>query len=235
MPSGVAWETFGTANGVESYAEMRRRLAELRHAGPSPDLIGCVVLSELALLNESAYLVAPRDWKRNTVRGEYYNLTEGEGARIWAALIATAPLPVSVSALRVSGGYGQPTTYLPRIGQGAFRLMVMDAYERRCAITSDRTLPALDAAHIRPFHELQSHSVQNGILMRSDIHRLYDQGYVTVTPDLRFRVSPQIRDQFHNGMIYYDLHDRPVTVPGAVEQRPDHTALEWHSSTIYRG
>ena len=113
--------------------------------------------------------------------------------------------------------------------------MVMDAYGRRCAITGEKTLPALDAAHIRPFSELQSHEVQNGILMRSDIHRLFDQGYVTVTPDLRFRVSPQIRDQFHNGVIYYYLHDRPVKVPDAVEQRPDNSALEWHSSTIYRG
>jgi len=126
-------------------------------------------------------------------------------------------------------------SHLPRLGQGAFPLMVMDAYGRRCAITGEKTLPALDAAHIRPFSELQSHEVQNGILMRSDIHRLFDQGYVTVTPDLRFSVSPQIRDQFHNGVIYYDLHDRPVQVPDAAEQRPDNSALEWHSSTIYRG
>jgi putative restriction endonuclease len=236
MPSGVAWETFGAANGVETYGEMRRRLAELRHAGSVDDSVGCVVLSDLSLLNENAYLVAPQDWKRNTVRGEYYNLAEGEGARVWAELMAAAPPSVAVSALQtVPGGYGQPVMYLPRLGQGAFRLMVMDAYGRRCAITGEKTLPALDAAHIRPFSELQSHEVQNGILMRSDIHRLFDQGYVTVTPDLRFRVSPQIRDQFHNGVIYYDLHDRAVQVPDAAEQRADNSALEWHSSAVYRG
>lgn len=236
MPSGIAWETFGPANGVETFAEMRRRLAELRHAGPIDDSVGCVVLSDLALLNENEYLVAPRDWKRNTVRGEYYSLSEGEGARLWGELTAVAPPPVAASALQtVPGGYGQPAIYLPRVGQGAFRLMVMDAYGRRCAITGEKTLPALDAAHIRPFSERQSHEVQNGILMRSDIHRLFDQGYVTVTPGLRFRVSPQIRDQFHNGVVYYDLHDRQVTVPDSAEERPDKSALEWHSSNIYRG
>jgi putative restriction endonuclease len=38
----------------------------------------------------------------------------------------------------------------PRLGQGAFRLLVTDAYQRRCAVTGERTLPVLDAAHIRP-------------------------------------------------------------------------------------
>jgi putative restriction endonuclease len=235
MPSGVAWETFGLANGVESYAEMRERLGDLRRAVPGEDVVGCVVLSELEILKEAAYLDAPRDWKRNTVRGEYYDLTEGEGARVWTELTAVAPPPVAMSALQsVPGGYGRPAMYLPRFGQGAFRLMVMDAYGRRCAVTGEKTLPALDAAHIRPFHSIESHDVRNGILMRSDIHRLFDQGYVTVTPDLRFHVSPRIRDQFQNGVIYYDLHGRPVNVPDGIDQRPDPSALEWHSSTIYR-
>lgn len=235
MPSGVAWETFGLANGVESYAEMRERLASLRRAGPGEDDVGCVVLSEVAVLPQNAQLDAPRDWKPNIQQGQYYDLARDEGARVWAELMAAAPAPVAMSALQqVPGGFGAPAMYLPRLGQGAFRLMVMDAYGRRCAVTGEKTLPALDAAHIRPFHDTASHEVRNGILLRSDIHRLFDQGYVTVTPDLRFRVSSQIRDQFHNGLIYYDLHDHAVRVPDAVDQHPDTSALEWHSSTIYR-
>jgi putative restriction endonuclease len=234
MPSGVAWQTFGIANGVESYAEMRQRLGDLRH-GVGDDSVGCVVLSDLALLEPDAYLAAPRDWKRNTVRGQYYDVDEGEGARIWAELRAVAPPEPRVSALQTAPSrYGRPTLYLPRLGQGAFRLMVMDAYARRCAVTGEKTLPALDAAHIRPFHEVESHEVRNGILMRSDIHRLFDQGYVTVTPDLRFRVSSQIRDQFHNGLIYYDLDDRQLNVPHDADQRPDRSALDWHNSQVYK-
>lgn len=235
MPSGVAWETFGIANGVGSYAEMRGRISALRAAGSNDDFVGCVVLSELAILDEDRYIPAPSDWKPQTQRGRYYDLTEGEGARVWAQLTATAPAPIGASPFKtVPGGYGKPGIYLPRLGQGAFRLMVMDAYRRRCAITGEKTLPALDAAHIRPFHDVESHEVQNGILMRSDIHRLFDQGYVTVTPDLRFRVSSQIRDQFHNGLIYYRFEDQPISVPEAAEQQPDISALEWHSSKIFR-
>lgn len=91
MPSGVAWETFGLANGVESYAEMRERLGDLRRRGPRQDVVSWVVLSELEILQEAAYLDAARDWKRNTVRGEYFDLTEGEGARVWAELAVVAP------------------------------------------------------------------------------------------------------------------------------------------------
>lgn len=172
---------------------------------------------------------------RNTVRGQYYDLAQGEGARIWTQLTAVAPVQTAVSPLlHVPAGRGAPAVYQPRRGQGAFRLMVMDAYERRCAITGEKTLPALDAAHIRPFRDVESHEVDNGILLRSDVHRLFDQGYVTVTPDYRFRVSSRIRDQFHNGLIYYDLHDRPIRLPSSNTQQPDVAALEWHSSQIYR-
>ncbi|MBD5657047.1 MAG: HNH endonuclease [Candidatus Eremiobacteraeota bacterium] len=175
MPLAVAWETFGAANGVQSYGEMVRRVSSLRHSESTDDRVGCVVLADSILLDRSAWITAPADWKPNIVRGAGYDLSVGEGARIWnqlRALTATAPLRSPI--LSVPGGVAAPTLVTPRRGQGAFRLMVMDAYERRCAITGERTLPALEAAHIRPFSEHQSHQVRNGILMRSDLHRLYD-------------------------------------------------------------
>jgi hypothetical protein len=58
--------------------------------------------------------------------------------------------------------------------------------------------------------------------------------YVTVDPDLRFRVSSRTRDEFHNGVIYYDLNERPIRVPAATAQQPDRSALEWHSTKIFR-
>ncbi len=47
--------------------------------------------------------------------------------------------------------FGTPVTIMPRFGQGAFRVLVTDAYASRCAMTGERTLPALEAAHICPF------------------------------------------------------------------------------------
>ena len=80
-----------------------------------------------------------------------------------------------------------------RLGQSSFRLEVLAAYELRCAVTGERTLPVLEAAHIKPFSLVKAHSVDNGLSLRSDIHRLYDQGYVSVTPDLVFR-DPYVLD-----------------------------------------
>lgn len=128
MPVGVAWETFGLANGVESYTEMNRRIADLRHGTEANDSVGCVVLSDVTILQEHDYIVAPQTWKRNTVRGEYYDLAQGEGARMWAQLMADGIAQPSVSPLLVvPGGKGKAALYTPRRGQGAFRLMVMDA------------------------------------------------------------------------------------------------------------
>ncbi|HEY1721842.1 MAG TPA: HNH endonuclease, partial [Magnetospirillaceae bacterium] len=117
---------------------------------------------------------------------------------------------------------------------GAFRIIVTDNYNRKCAVTAEKTLPALDAAHIRPFGDGGSHSPQNGLLLRKDIHSLFDAGYVTVTSEYRFEVSPRIKREFSNGRDYYALHGRQVAIPDAAGAKPDKTSLVWHNENIYR-
>ena len=114
--------------------------------------------------------------------------------------------------------FGEPQLIRPRLGQGAFRVLVTDIYQRRCAVTQERTLPALEAAHIRPYGDGGEHEARNGLLLRRDIHSLFDAGYVTVTPDLRFEVSRRIREEFDNGKHYYALHGRTIDAP--TEVRP---------------
>ena len=84
----------------------------------------------------------------------------------------------------------------PRLGQGAFRVVVTDSYSRQCAVTDERILPALDAAHIRPYADGGEHEARIGLLLRRDIHSLFDAGYVTVTPEYRREVSRRIREEF---------------------------------------
>jgi putative restriction endonuclease len=101
----------------------------------------------------------------------------------------------------------------PRLGQGAFRILVTDIYERKCSITQERTLPALEAAHIRPYSDGGAHEARNGLLLRRDIHSLFDLGYVTVTPELRFEVSRRIREEYDNGRQYYAMHGKQIEFP----------------------
>lgn len=114
--------------------------------------------------------------------------------------------------------FGSPITVTPRLGQGAFRMLVTDAYHGRCAVTQEKTLPVLEAAHIHPYSKGGDHSLRNGILLRNDLHRLFDLGYVGVNPDSRvFEVSRRLRQDFENGQDYYALHGRNVNQPVSAE------------------
>ena len=93
----------------------------------------------------------------------------------------------------------------------------------------------LDAAHIKPFTESGPHRLDNGLLLRTDVHTLFDAGYLTVTPDLRVRVSRRIRDEFENGRDYYVLEGRELSVPMAPAPPPNREYLEWHSDVRFRG
>ncbi|WP_162470581.1 HNH endonuclease [Desulfosporosinus orientis] len=65
--------------------------------------------------------------------------------------------------------------------------MVTEAYYRRCAITGEKTLPVLEAAHIKPYSLEGSHETNNGLLLRKDLHTLFDRGYITITEDCHMR------------------------------------------------
>jgi putative restriction endonuclease len=97
---------------------------------------------------------------------------------------------------------------------------VTDAYGRACAITSEHSLPALEAAHIRSFAQDGPHEVANGILLRADLHRLFDKGYVTVTPDHRLEVSSRLKADYSNGRSYYPLSGQAVRLPATPRDRP---------------
>lgn len=70
--------------------------------------------------------------------------------------------------------YGKDQIIKPRIGQGAFKVLITDAYQRRCAITGEKTLPVLEAAHIKPYSLDGPHEINNGLLLRRDFHTLFD-------------------------------------------------------------
>ena len=178
MPLSLAWEAFGTNNGVTSFAEMRSRILRYRKLDPTstgPVEIGCRILTQPFFLDESRWFPPPQSWSKNIVSFTSYGTDTAEGAALWEAVQDAAVVADSVPGLAESPSrFGEPVLIKPRLGQGAFRLLVTDLYGRRCAITKERTLPALEAAHIRPYAEGGGHSPSNGILMRRDIHSLFD-------------------------------------------------------------
>ncbi len=132
--------------------------------------------------------------------------------------------------------YGKSILTKVRLGQGAFRVLVTDAYTRRCSITGERTLPVLEAAHIQPYSVSLLHSVSNGILLRSDIHKLFDTGYLTITTDYKTEVSRRIKEEFENGKEYYQFHGKELLfLPTKSSNRPQVKFLEWHNDNVFKG
>jgi HNH endonuclease len=98
---------------------------------------------------------------------------------------------------------GQPVVIQRQLGQASFRLAVLDAYDRQCAVTTEHSRPVLEAAHVRPWAAGDGHEIPNGVPLRRDLHGLFDLGYVTIRPDLTVAVSNRLRDDYANGQAYY--------------------------------
>ena len=232
LPCSLAWDAFGEANGANSLEEMRQRIARYRRndgIGRSEFSIGCRILTQPFFWPESKWLPAPSSWAKNIVSFKTYSTDDEEGLRLWQNVNDRMLIGPILGVSEPRPRFGEPVPIRPRLGQGAFRILVTDNYHRRCAVTLEKTLPALDAAHIRPYREGGGHEPQNGLLLRRDIHKLFDDGYVTVTPSLFFEVSPRIREEFENGRHYYELHGRRIAVPDSPSALPDRDALDWHN------
>jgi len=239
LPCSLAWEAFKEANGAWSATEMRSRIARYRklESGNRSDFeIGCRVLTQPFFFQETDWLQVPESWSSNIVKFKAYNTSDADGLRLWEAVHNHLPsTPILGMAEAEEQRYGEPQLFQPRLGQGAFRVLVTDIYQRRCAVTQERTLPALEAAHIRPYRDGGSHEGPNGLLLRRDIHSLFDAGYVTVTPDLHFLVSRRIKEEFDNGRHYYALHGCKIEPPRDAGKQPDPVALTWHNDHCFRG
>jgi len=238
FPASLAWDAFGEKNGAATFEEMWRRIARYRRVAPDPHedpTIGCIILEEPFFFARDQWIPAPASFAPNTVVGKTYDLREEEGQRLWDEVLMRRAVGGRRVAEQVVGPmFGDPTLMRRRLGQGGFRILVTDTYQRHCAVTGERTLPVLEAAHIRPVTSGGLHQVDNGLLLRSDIHTLFDRGYVTVTADHRFRVSGRLRDEWHNGRVYYELDRREVWVPDEERWRPNRDALEWHADTVFK-
>lgn len=242
IPVSMAWQAFGEKNGASSYLKMRRLIERNRHQPPSFEdyKIGCIILTQPFFFPREQWIPIPPDFSLNIVQGKIYDLTLGHGLRLLEQVQERLTgMGEPVVEKNIMGDparrYGEPLLVLPRLGQGSFRVIVTDAYQRRCAITREKTLPALEAAHIQPFSENGPNRVDNGLLLRSDIHRLFDSGYVTVTTDHHFEVSNRIKEEFDNGEQYRIFHRHEIHMPPDPQFKPSPEFLSWHNENVFRG
>jgi len=238
LPASLVWETFEQQNGAATFEEMAERIRKYRpqSADELDPQVGCNVIVQPFFLDEVDWIPVPPSFSLHSQRGKSYDTSTGEGAQLWERVQSLLRVlePSSVAEERAPM-FGEPTLIRPRLGQGSFRVLITDTYHRRCAITGERALPVLEAAHIRPVNTGGQHRIDNGLLLRSDLHRLFDRGYVTVTPDYRIEVSRRLKDEFENGEPYYPYAGKTIWLPEGSDLRPRQEFLEWHADTVFRG
>ncbi|MFD6949088.1 restriction endonuclease [Nocardiopsis sp. TSRI0078] len=249
-----AWASFGEGNGRSSLNELRDALNVYRRKEGKPPirtdedpLIGCIMLRDPVFFPESTTFAPPPDFSKNLVQGKGYDNIEASVLADYFAPIADRVLAEGADAALgeesedtdtwrhdgpTRGGY-RPVRQ--RLGQEAFKLALMSAYQGRCAVTGIDVPPALEAAHIHPVSEGGLHRLDNGMLLRADVHRLFDQGYLGVSPELTVRVSPRLHEHPSPATKEYTgLEGRSIALPPRKADLPSPDAFAWHYERVFQ-
>lgn len=227
-----AWEFFGEGNGVGSREALTRAINSYRKGPAEADpVIGCVLLRDIFFQPDDHTVPGPPDFARNIVRWKSYELTGDSYVEM--ALGRLLERPGDATPAIAGPIFGDPRLTIPRLGQQAFKSMVLAAYHRRCAITGAKITPVLQAAHIRPVGQHGEHRLDNGLLLRSDVHILFDQGYLGIDDHHRIQVSPRLRSDFGNGAEFYSRAGLVIELPEKRAERPSREAVTWHMDTVF--
>lgn len=124
-----------------------------------------------------------------------------------------------------------------RRGQGKFRQALLAAYESRCAITGCPVVPLLEAAHITPYLGIEMNSISNGLLLRADIHTLWDLGLIAVNAaTLTVWVNPEVTDPMYQALSGQQLrsaaHFSEQPSKAALRQQWDLARMDGHGELI---
>lgn len=240
LPLSLAWDAFEIKNGAATYDQFRVSIMKFRQGEGLNPSIGCTILTEPFFFEREDWIPIPSNWSNNIVKGKSYSTDHEIGAEVWQKI------EERLGDFKHNEGelvfqepdvqYGSSYEIRARIGQGAFRAIVTDAYKRRCAITGEKTLPVLEAAHIKPYSESGPNLTKNGLLLRSDMHILFDKGYMTVSNNHHLEVSRRIREEYENGREYYAYHGKELSnLPDNMMDLPSPDFLKWHQEQVFKG
>jgi putative restriction endonuclease len=242
FPLSMAWDAFGIKNGTATFDAFAGSIARYRKESTPEAIhkdvsIGCIVLLRPFFLNEEDWIPLPSDYSPALQQGKRYSGDVDPGLSLadHVLTLLSADSHQGIATPDFTKMYGEPSFVRHRLGQGSFRTIVSDLYQRRCAVSEERTFPILQAAHIRPVSAGGTHSTDNGLLLRSDIHILFDKGYVTIDEEHRFLVSTKLNEEWSNGKLYYGMDKKPILLPRDMLDRPSRLHLEWHRDMVFKG
>lgn len=243
FPLSIVWDAFKEKNGASDFSTFTKMIHQHRDDLHKDPVIGCIILSEPFFLKRGEWIELPENWSDSIQQGKTYDSKEYHGKLLWEKVKAHIFSYDSVGKEILSRGdiedsvkFGAEYITRARLGQGSFKALVTSAYHKKCAISGDKVLPILQAAHIKPFSESGPNRINNGLLLRSDLHILFDKGYLTITPNYNIEVSRAIKDEFDNGKNYYIYHGKKLfKLPDNDWEMPSNKYLTWHNEKRFIG
>jgi putative restriction endonuclease len=134
------------------------------------------------------------------------------------------------------GSSGLSTKRSIRPGRSGFRMAVIEAYGRTCAVTGETVLPCLDAAHLLADQLGGPMHVGNALLLRRDVHPLLEAGYLAVSNDYRVMISAWLPKAYEQSRTYLDFNNKPLRLPKDRNLWPDPRWIERHRAmTFFKG
>lgn len=244
LPIDVAWEIFENKNGTDNKTKFYDRIFKYKNKNgmdATKQVIGCIILTDPFFFNEEDWVHPMNDWSGNIVTGKTYDISDGEGKRVYLEVMDRLHKNNNIEFMQLSDLKGRFTKYYEsltkhRIGQGAFRVIVTEAYNRRCAVSGESTLPVLQASHIKAFSDNGPNDLNNGLLLRSDIHLLFDKGYITINPNYFIKVSKYLYQNFGEDIMYRKYDNKHMKyIPEKECEKPSKEYLRWHNNKVFLG
>lgn len=138
------------------------------------------------------------------------------------------PLPPAPDAVTTEGKRMEQVLRVIREGQAEFRKRLVDHYGAVCMVTGTALASVIDAAHIAPYNGTATNALSNGLLLRKDIHALFDAGLLTIGPDLVVYVSAGVDDTFYRSL---DGRELTLDAPPKMSKEALRKRLVGHGSS----
>jgi len=196
------------------------------------DRLGCLVLDDLEFLNQRDYYkISEELFHPQTQQGKYVDEIEiAELLNLFTQQFSdeiNAKIPeieaedeFDPSNLEDKRHYSLKTLVLRR-GQKKFRNQLLNLYQNQCAVTNTKVIDVLEAAHISPYSGKASNVPQNGIILRADIHALFDLNLIKFTENYEIDVSEKLKNS-----IYWQYNSKTLFLPILRANRPSKKALK---------
>ena len=234
MKASEAWRKYGRDNGVENLSQLISRTDKYKAKHTKKNLIpdpviGCILLKDPEFYDNDNLKTDKSegiDFPKQVVKIKYFRKRE---KKVQNEKEREIEVKKTFELVDSSKSKRKLLTQKERKGQAAFRRDILKIYNNSCAITEIKQKEVLEAAHIQGYVNEESNNVQNGICLRVDIHKLFDNGLISINNDYRVIVSSMLKSTE-----YERIDGKKIKLPNNKMHYPSANALENHNKQVFR-